>query len=180
LLCLQACVSSESEPGVKIRIEPTPITVAAADFALSENNLVSWYPEGIKFYTDDRLDNAAIKSSIDQSIFDEFFKYGYDLNLKSNNVDYLLVYTAALSSSLDDSTMLLTYGLLPGTEIKLGDKEVHEKGSLILLLLDNETRQPVWRAAIQGAVNFDDGNAERHERIKKAVHKMVAALMSRQ
>jgi len=182
ILLVHGCVKVENYGPTTSRTNPeafTPLTVTRPGFALTASSHIAWLPEAIKFYSDSRINSADIKGLVEQAIYQELSRHGHQITLDTSDADYLLAYTAALESSLGDREILLGYGLLPGENTPGIQDGHHEKGSLIIYLINPKTRAPVWKSVIQADVKFELEHKERERRIQLAVHKMLSTLATK-
>ena len=148
-----------------ISVQDPGVTVAAG-------STFAWLPEAIRFYDDERLKNAPIKSLIKNEIVKNL-KVKQMIFLDSvNGARYAIAYTAALESSLDDTAIIRRFGLLPGnSQVPKNDENV-EKGSLIIYVFNNKTNEIVWRSAAQVSVKFDTPIDERKVRVESVIAEM--------
>lgn len=117
-----------------------------------------------------------MKGMIESAITRELNSKGLTLMLDTSGATYLLAYTAAMESSLDDRTILLRYGLLPGDDLSMPATSNYNKGTLIIYLVDARARRPVWKSAIQAEVDFEVDKYTRAQRVQSAVQKMLSTL----
>ncbi len=163
----------------KQRTTITPLTVTEPGFNLLAGTHIAWYSEGIRFYDDPRIDGAAIKAMIEQSIANTLSRQGHRLSMDAANSDFLLGYAAALESSLNSDAILLRYGLMFGNSFDQPESE-NEKAAFVLYLLDAKTKRPVWKSLVQGAFDFEDSNVNRAPRIQRIVEKMFSTMRPQQ
>lgn len=179
-LFLPACVSVEKPDKSKASATDiraiTPLSVTSQGFKLNKSDPISWLPEAIKFYSDSRINKTGLKDMIEIAISREINNKGLTLRQNTSNVKYLLAYTAAMESSLDDRTILLRYGLLPGDDLTMPASQSYNKGTLIIYLVDARTKRPVWKSALQAEVDFEADNFTRSQRVQLAVKKMLSTL----
>lgn len=179
-LFLSACVSVEKtdtdrDTATVIRAT-APLSVTSQEFKLNKSDPISWLPEAIKFYSDPRINKTGLKVMIENAITQEINNKGLTLRQVTSSVKYLLAYTAAMESSLDDRTILLRYGLLPGDDLTMPASQSYNKGTLIIYLVDAQTKRPVWKSALQAEVDFEVDNFTRSQRVQLAVKKMLSTL----
>ena len=73
---------------------------------------------------------------------------------------------------MDDSDIIRRFGLVPGNSQIPTDDENVEKGTLIIYVFNNRTRDVIWRSAPQVGVNFDTAAQERKKRVEQVIGEM--------
>jgi hypothetical protein len=168
-----SCVTEtiETSPGMKFS-DTAIISVNDPNFSVIKGSTFAWLPEAVKFYEDKRLQNAPVKSLIENEIVNNITAKEMIFVESVNGARYAIAYTAALESSLDDTAIIRRFGLLPGnTQVPENDSNV-EKGSLIIYVFDNKTNEIVWRSAAQIGVHFDMAKEERKLRVERILAEM--------
>ena len=82
---------------------------------------------------------------------------------------FFIGYILESEDDLSDEQLSETFGLNPG----LPDLPDLEKGTMLIFVLDGETKQFAWRAAAQGFIFDDLSEEERLQRIKTVVDSML-------
>ena len=183
LVALAGC-GVNSKKAAQAEAEAEYTAVNAAILTLSQSGLeipvgakFAWLPEAVEFYDDPRFKGNEIQRSIADSIVATLTLYGFPFTSDAAEADFLVAYTAALSTALDDDEILRRYGLVPGgisPSASVGDN--FEKGTLLIHLVKNGTRSPVWRAAVEARVTLDLDERERRRRIDVLVGRIFALL----
>jgi hypothetical protein len=101
---------------------------------------------------------------------------GFQFVESESVADYTIAYTAALESSLDDTTILRRFGLVPGNMRIPDDNPMFEKGTLLIYVFDNRSDEVIWRSAVQAAVDFTLDQKEREEKIEPIIQDMFRSL----
>ncbi|MBN4063627.1 DUF4136 domain-containing protein [Cardiobacterium sp. AH-315-I02] len=168
-----SCVTETIESSSSMRFSDAAIvSVQDSNVAIEAGSTFSWLPEAVNFYKDERLAEAPVKSIIESEIVKNLTENNMRLVESVSVSSYAIAYTAALESSLDDSAIIRRFGLLPGhAQIPESDSNV-EKGSLIIYVFNNQTREVVWRSAAQVSVEFDIALEKRKQRIQHVVAEM--------
>ena len=172
LLMLSACVTESvtTTPGLRFS-EAAVVATQSPDTQIKAGSGFAWLQQAVKYYKDERLKDAQIQPLLEQEILRNLQAKGMQITDKVS-ADYFIAYTAALESALDDHAIIRQYGLLPGNaRVPDGLKEV-EKGSLIILVIDKNSKQTVWRSAAQVGVKFDTSMEERKQRIAHVIAEM--------
>jgi hypothetical protein len=168
-----SCVteSVETTPGMKFS-EAAVISVQDPGVSIAAGSTFSWLPDAVHFYEDDRLKDAPIKSLIENEIVKNLKAKEMVFVDSVNGAKYVIAYTAALESSLDDNAIIRHFGLLPGnSQVPQGDASV-EKGTVIIYVFNVRTDEVVWRSAAQVGVQFDTPDAERKARVETVIAEM--------
>lgn len=91
---------------------------------------------------------------------------GFQLVTPEQQPTFYIGYILERENELSDEQLSETFGLNPG----LPDLPELEKGTMLVFVLDGESKQFVWRAAAQGFV-LDDLDAEQKKlRLQQVVH----------
>ena len=113
-IALASCVTETTEsPSMKFS-DAAVIAVQDPNIFVSKGSTFAWLPEAVRFYEDERLANAPVKSLIEKEIIKNMLAKEMVLVESVNGAKYAIAYTAALESSLDDSAIIRRFGLLPG------------------------------------------------------------------
>ena len=176
VLISSACTSTgeqTQQPGVKI--EPAIISVSTPGVKIPEGAKFAWLPKAINLYKDERIDSSTIQYLIELNIRSNLAELGFKFVEYESAADYAIAYTAALESSLDDTTILRRFGLVPGNMRIPADNPLYEKGTLLIYAFD-KTGDVIWRSALQAAVDFSLDKEERRERIEPIIKDMFRSL----
>lgn len=168
-----SCVTETIESSSSMKFSDAAIvSVQNPTAEIKAGSTFSWLPAAVNFYKDERLAGAPVKSVIESEIAKNLAENNMRLVESVSVSSYAIAYTAALESSLDDSAIIRRFGLLPGhAQIPEGDSNV-EKGSLIIYVFNNKTREVVWRSAAQVGVEFDMTREKRKQRLQQVVAEM--------
>lgn len=170
---IASCVTEtvESDPSIKFT-DTAVISVQDPATSIAAGSSIAWLPAAVHFYNDKRFAGAPLKDLIEAEIVDNVKAKSMHFVESSNGSTYSIAYTAALESSLDDSTIIRRFGLLPGnSQVPTGDTNI-EKGSLIIYVFNNADDTIVWRSAAQVGVHFDLPMDERKQNIKRVIAEM--------
>ena len=174
---VSACTTTENRAQqVGIKIEPSIIAVTTPGAKIPQGARFAWLQNAINLYKDERLDSATIQHMVEKNIRSNLEDMGFQLVESESAADYTIAYTAALESSLDDTTILRRFGLVPGNMRIPDDNPMFEKGTLLIYAFDNRTDEVIWRSAVQAAVDFTLDQKEREERIEPIIQDMFRSL----
>lgn len=174
---MNACTTTENQAQQgDVKIEPSIISVSTPGVKITQGAKFSWLMDAINLYKDERLDSTSIQYLIEKNIRSNLAGMGFQFVESESAADYKIAYTAALESSLDDTTILRRYGLVPGNMRVPEDNPMYEKGTLLIYVFDNRTDEVIWRSAVQAAVDFSLDKQEREERIEPIIRDMFRSL----
>ena len=174
---LSACTTTENQAQQgSIKIEPAIIAVSIPGTKISQGAKFAWLQNAINLYSDERLDSTTIQYLIEKNIRSNLANMGFQFVESETAADYTIAYTAALESSLDDTTILRRFGLVPGNMRIPEDNPMYEKGTLLIYIFDNRTSEVIWRSAVQAAVDFSLETQERKERLEPIIRDMFRSL----
>lgn len=167
-----SCVTETIEsPGMRFP-DTAVISVQDPNIFVTKGSTIAWLPEAVRFYEDERLQNAPVRELIEKEIVKNLIAKEMIYVDSVNGARYAIAYTAALESSLDDSAIIRKFGLLPGnSQVPVGDANI-EKGSIIIYVFENKSSDIVWRSAAQVSVSFDTPMEERKARIERVLAEM--------
>lgn len=168
-----SCVTESVETSPTMRFSETAvISVQDPGIVVAAGSTFSWLPEAVRFYEDERLKNAPIKTLIEDEIVKNLAAKEMIFVDSVNGAKYAIAYTAALESSLDDSAIIRRFGLLPGnSQVPKNDANV-EKGTVIIYVFNNKTDEVIWRSAAQVIVQFDTPAEQRKARVEHVIAEM--------
>jgi hypothetical protein len=168
-----SCVTETVDSPNSMRFsDAAVIAVQDPNIFVTKGSTFAWLPEAVRFYEDERLENAPVKALIEKEIVKNMLAKELVLVESVNGAKYAIAYTAALESSLDDSAIIRRFGLLPGNSQVPQDDSNIEKGTLIIYVFENRSNDVVWRSAAQVSVEFDMPADERKQRVERVLAEM--------
>lgn len=178
LFALSACAELvEPEPNEAATLGRTSLVYTSdPTFNPQPGNFYSWLPEATRVYGDQRVPEDSVEGVMRDAIRNELGARGYHYTASQADSDFMVGYTVALESALDDAAIVAKYGLQPGLVGSGVDNTRYEKGTLIVYLVEPGRMQVVWRAALQGLVVLDLPQEMREPRIRAAVNRVLARL----
>jgi hypothetical protein len=143
----------------------------------------AWMPGPQKKTGDLRIDNPLLDARVRQAVDRQLEANGY-VKQPPERSDFLIGYQAAVEKKLDVYTVDHYYGYPPGWGSTRGygawggtipETHVYEydEGSLILDIVNPQTRKLIWRGSAQAEVNRSASPEKRQERIEEAVRRML-------
>ena len=172
-LAVVSCVTETVTTSPTMKFSDTAVvSVQDADNAISAGSTFAWLPEAVRVYEDARLQDADVKSLIESEIIKNLEAKKMKPVDSVNGASYVIAYTAALESSLDDKAIIQQFGLSPGKASLPGGDANTEKGSLIIYVMNKKSDRVVWRSAVQLGVKFDAPAEQRSARVRQLVAEM--------
>lgn len=176
MVLLSSCVTEPASNSSAMKhSEAAVISVQDPSMAITKGASFAWLPEAVHYYKDERLADMPVKQAIELEIMGNVQAQGMQILSSVEQSQYAIAYTAALESALDDYAIIRKFGLLPGYNQMPQDNADVEKGTLIIYVFDNKTKDIVWRSAAQVGVAFDMPMSDRRERIKRVVAEMFGS-----
>ena len=175
LIVLATCIATSvvtscQSPPPKTR----PITTTTQrnpNLRIPATAMFSWYDQNINakgFSIDERKTYIALQDYLR----DGFRRNGYVHTPLPPDilVSYLLLLEKPMSSSSLNKTYSLTEGSTFATPL------LYPKGTLVVDLIDPQSRRLIWRGSVQAEILPDLTQKEREANLKKAVHKLISRL----
>jgi hypothetical protein len=95
------------------------------------------------------------------------------LDAKAITHDLLIGYTLTIKRSLTDHDINRRFAIYPAPHIELEKSNIYEKGTLIIDIINANSRVLIWRGVIKSSVNLDLSDDKIVERIKLGVEKLI-------
>lgn len=130
---------------------------------------------------DPRIDDEALDKRIRRAIEHQLVENGYK-KVTSGKPDFLLVYHAAINDDFGEANMNQYYENNPNWEWgwnfegqygKSGYATNYEMGTLVIDIMDDKTKTPVWRGAAQAEVDRYAEPEKRDKLLKNSVKKIL-------
>ena len=156
--------------GMKITTDYNPET--APNFSAYQT--YAWLPQPIR--RDARVYNAITEDQVRRAVDNSLSAGGYR-KLTSGAPDFLVAWTAAIEGKVDVTMVNGYYGYgYRGWGAWSAEPMVREydEGTLILDVIDAESRELVWRGVAQAKVSQNSSPDQRGRRINEAVGKILA------
>lgn len=165
---------AEIEPEL---LRSSVVVVAQPEFALLKLKSFSWASNhadisvGLKktaFSVTDLVDEA-IKQAIKQK------SYAFSDNSKGS---LLIQYHVSLASELSDTALTLKYGLSPGLRANSLIAKEHERGTLVVDIIEAELNKVVWRGAVEVFTGVEDTQEGRQKRVNSLMLELFSGIPS--
>lgn len=147
-----------------------------------------WIPGGRKPTGDPRIDdNTLLDTRVRNAVDRELAAKGFR-RLTDGQPDFWVVYHVTLDKKTDITTLNSYYGYGPGWGYGYGypyrpygwggppETYVYqyEEGTLLLDIVEPETRKLIWRGHATDEVQFSDSPGKREEQVNEAVRRILA------
>ena len=156
--------------GMKITTDYNP--EAAPNFSAYQT--YAWLPQPIR--QDSRVYNAITESRVRQAVDNSLSTGGYR-KLASGTPDFLVAWQAAIEGKVDVTMVNGYYGYgyrrwgAWGAEPTVTE---YDEGTLILDVIDGESRELAWRGVAQAKISRNSNPDQRGRKINEAVSKILA------
>jgi len=174
MLGLAACSTTTSEPLPEISTQPTSATVVVGslDGAFGENTKLSWYPsdfielQGSSVFQEGQKQQLleAVKIHVEQA----FAERGLVFNPEPGSTRFQVV-VAGAADNQTVSKLEELFKVYPGLI-----QQNMTAGTVMLAVVDTARNFPMWRAAVEGAVQPDLTYEQRLEQIKGIIDDLMA------
>ncbi|MEJ2719694.1 MAG: DUF4136 domain-containing protein [bacterium] len=144
---------------------------STADFAAYET--WNWVPAPAEETGDPGVDDPIARARIRGAVEDELNRRGY--RKVANAPDFLVNYYTALKDEITATEIQDYYDRWQFSEFPTDYTYTYtwHRGTLMLDLIDAETKRLVWRGIAQAEVNLNDPPEKKKERIGRAVARML-------
>lgn len=131
----------------------------------------AWVPGPSDLPKDPRIDNAQLEARVRRAVADGLAERGYRLSNSERPV-MLVGFHVVLDESLKPSIASRKYGYGPGL---WGDSlgPDFERGSLILDILDPETKKLIWRGIAEADLDLTVSEDKKQKHAHQAVRQML-------
>ncbi|MEM6672931.1 MAG: DUF4136 domain-containing protein [Planctomycetota bacterium] len=166
LAAVAACAASEDKQ-ILAEIERGDIVVTANGPAtpLPATATYDYAPGSTIVLADNRFDSFAIEGELRGALERQLRERGFGRGPRSR-AQFLLGYRVASADSAVLTDAVEDFGMRPRFQSQ--DRPL-QRGALLLVLSDAQTRDVVWRGAIEGAIDPTHTEKERRDRIETAV-----------
>jgi len=157
--CAQIIVSSDHDPSA----------------SFSGLRTYAWRSDPPTLPDDPRLSGPFFAAQVHKAVDKGLAAKGYE-EVTSGEPHFLVGYHVVLQEKLETATMNTSYGYRRGWGWG-GMSQTHlssfEQGTLILDIVDPETKRLVWRGSAKAVVDFSASKEKRERRLNRAVKKLL-------
>ncbi|TNF98208.1 MAG: DUF4136 domain-containing protein [Gammaproteobacteria bacterium] len=151
-------------------------TSSAPYLSITKSSRFSWLFEDVDIKADAPVTKKGIQTIVKEEIEKVMLTKGLTVAESGKPSDFFIAYTAATESTLDDDMLFKRYKISPGYKVPNDGSQVYEKGTLLIHVINANTRQTVWQSAAQGGVQENISDAQRRININKIVTVMLRGL----
>jgi len=174
-LVIQQPLLAETQNNIQPR-QFAVVSTSSPGLSFSSTSRFSWLFEDVDIRKDAPISGQRIKEILKQEISAAMQNKGFTVAPSGSPSDYYIAFTAATESTLDDDTLLKRYKISPGFNSSKTGKQIYEKGTLLIHIINANTRQTVWQSVVQANVKTGISDDERRKNIKSIVQTMLRKL----
>ena len=154
----------------------TAVTTSSPGFTVSSSTRIAWLLEDVNLKEDAPLSGKHTRILLHEEIEAAMQEKGLNVLKSGSPSDYLLAYTIASESTLDDETLLKRYNISPGFNAPTTGNNIYEKGTLLIHIINANTRQTVWQSVVQANIHSKLSDEQRRTNIRAVVRSMLRKL----
>lgn len=176
--CGQANI--KQDPATGMRTVPYSIATSAdlgAD--VIKASTYTWLPGMHTVHETPSLSGVPVRHYLESAINNAIAAKGYRFSSMAAADTLLVGYRVILGETTDATQPARDMGVSPGLVSASPDTERFERGTLVILIVDNLTRRTLWRSALQGFADMDIPADVRQRRINEIVASMLAGFPAR-
>ncbi|MCW8964128.1 MAG: DUF4136 domain-containing protein [Gammaproteobacteria bacterium] len=152
------------------------VSTSSPNFSVSSRTRISWLLEDININSDAPFTAQRAQELVRRAIAEVMLSKGLPVAPSGSSSDYYIAYTLASESTLDDGTLMKRYNISPGFNPSKSGANVYEKGTLLIHIIDANTRQTVWQSVVQANIQSDISEEQRKANIRSVVQSMLKKL----
>ena len=156
--------------------EYSAVTSSSPHFSLSTATRIAWLLEDVSLNKDAPISEKYTRQILHEEITNIMQEKGLRLLSSGSKCDYYIAYTVASESTLDDKTLMNRYNISPGFNASTTGNNVYEKGTLLIHVINANTRQTVWQSVVQANIQSHISDAQRRDNIRSIVRSMLRKL----
>ena len=153
------------------------VVVVHPEFASIELKSFSWADNHSDVSAELKKTDFSVSNLIDEAIKQAIKQksYAFSDNRKGS---LLIQYHVSLASELNDMALTLKYGLSPGLRANSQIAKEHERGTLIVDIIDTGLNKVVWRGAVEVFTGIEDSQKGRQKRINSLLVELFSGIPS--
>ncbi len=140
------------------------VIVAQPDFKPSKLQSYSWADKHADISVGFQKASFSVSTLIDKAISVALKQKGFQ-PVPAASAKMLIRYHVSMASEMDDMALVLKYGLAPGVRGNSAEAKAHERGRLIVDLIDPALNKVVWRGAVEVFTGLEDTPQGRQNRV---------------
>ena len=138
----------------------------------------AWLTDSLGSLGDPRFNSDDGNFMLQDSIQKALEAKGYTLDSPKLS-DLLVGYYVAVDHPVDDETLNHRYGFGAGWTPGSGSARNYKRGTLIIDIVQNRTRRPLWRGALQANVDPELSDEVRKQRLDLAAAQLLSSFSPR-
>jgi uncharacterized protein DUF4136 len=155
--------SVQAEENSELR-RSSVVVMSQPGFSFSRNQHFAWSDNHADISGQLKKSQFSVAELIDKAISQSLKAKGYSV-VKPSDKSVLIQYHVSLESEMDDTVLAMTFGLSPGLQANSDIARKHEKGTLIVDLIDPVLKKVIWRGAIGVFTGVENTQSGRQQRV---------------
>lgn len=154
------------------------VVVTQPEFSVIQLKAFSWADKHADISDGFKKSDFSVSALIDTAIKNALKQKAYAFVKNSKN-SMLIMYHVSLASEIDDMTLVLKYGLSPGLRGNSAEAKEHERGTLVVDIIDPQLKKLVWRGAVEVFIGIEDTQEGRQKRVNGLLIELFSSLASK-
>ncbi|MCW9046987.1 MAG: DUF4136 domain-containing protein [Gammaproteobacteria bacterium] len=174
ILTIPFTVYAEIEPEL---LRSSVVVVKHPEFKSARLKSFSWAADHADVSAGLQKPDFSISALIDEAIQHAIKQKSYPF-LDDIKGSLLIQYHVSLASELNDTALTLKYGLSPGLRANSLSAKEHERGTLVVDIIEPELNKVVWRGAVEVFTGVKNTQQGRQKRLNKLLLEMFNGIPS--
>lgn len=163
---------AEIEPEL---LRSSVVVVAQPEFALVKLKSFSWASNYADVSVELKKSDFSVTALIDEAIKNAIKQKSYTFSDNSKG-SLLIKYHVSLASELNDTALAIKYGLSPGLRANSLIAKEHERGTLVVDIIEPELNKVVWRGAVEVFTGVEDTEKGRQKRVNSLILDLLSGI----
>jgi len=147
------------------------------EFVPSKLQTYSWAENHADVSAELKKSPFSVAQLIDKAIINALNKKSYKYK-SAKNEKTLIQYHVLQASEMSNMELTIKYGLSPGLRANSDKTKAHERGVLIVDIIDSEINKVVWRGAVEVFIGLEDTQAGRQKRVNDILLELFLGIPS--
>jgi hypothetical protein len=178
LICLSGISSNALAEVSPELMRSSAVVVTQPEFSAIKLKVFSWADKHADISEGLKKSDFSVSALIDTAIKSALEKKAYTFE-KSKKNSMLIMYHASLASEINDIALTLKYGLSPGLRGNSAEAKEHERGTLVVDIIDPQLKKVVWRGAVEVFTGIEDTKEGRQNRVNGLLVELFSSLASK-
>lgn len=178
LICLSAIsfnTLAEVNPEL---MRSSAVVVTQPEFSAIKLKAFSWADKHADISDGLKKSDFSVSALIDTAIKSALKKKAYTFEETKKN-SMLIMYHVSLASEISDIDLTLKYGLSPGLRGNSAEAKEHERGTLVVDIIDPQLKKVVWRGAVEVFTGIENTKEGRQNRVNGLLVELFSSLASK-